>query len=194
MQMLVQILAIAFSLVLAFVLVGCSKSAPIQALIDAASDGNANKVAQLIENGEPVDGMNQNGETALDWSIYRCHLDVVEKLIDLKADVNHTDQMGFTPLMYTATELRGKGYDSSTAQIRDRIATVLIQHGAEVNRVGQNGDTALHFAVGDRNPELVRILLAAGADKNAKNNQGYTPISLAKSWGYNNVVDALDGK
>jgi ankyrin repeat protein len=65
---------------------------------------------------------------------------------------------------------------------RNKIAALLIRHGADVNRADAGGSTALHFAVLNRNPELIRMLLAGGAKKNVKDSQGYTPLDLAKSW------------
>jgi ankyrin repeat protein len=47
------------------------------------------------------------------------------------------------------------------------------------NAIG-SGQTALHFAAKDKNPGLVRMLLAAGANRSAKSNQGYTPLDVAK--------------
>jgi hypothetical protein len=40
--------------------------------------------------------------------------------------------------------------------------------------------TTLHFAAEDKNAGLVRILLAAGAKRDVKSNQGYTPLDVAK--------------
>lgn len=152
----------------------------------AASDGDVAECERLVKSGIPVDTPDGQGDTALDWAIYRRKLDVVRKLIELGADVNHADQRGgLTPLMYTATPFRGKNV-SGTPQERNEIAGVLIQHGADVNRVYGDphligsGQTALHFAAADRNAELVRMLLEAGANKNVKSNQGYTPLDIAK--------------
>jgi len=192
----------------AFLVGGCAKPTPIQNLIDAAYDGDAAKCQQLIKSGVPIDGTDEEGDTALDWAIYGHKTEAVRKLIELGADVNHTDrrpgyQTGFTPLMYTATPLRGrKFHDPETMLVRNQIAQLLIQHGADVNGATKfgsedsGGQTALHFAVMNENPELVRMLLAAGADKNAKDQRGHTPLDYAKFPDFANaeVSNALEDK
>jgi len=58
------------------------------------------------------------------------------------------------------------------------------------------GKTVLHFAAEDKNVGLVRTLLAAGANRNAKSNQGYTPLDMAKFPDYapnQEVITALKG-
>jgi ankyrin repeat protein len=170
---------------------GCARPKPIQALIDAASNGDAATCEQLIH-------------SALDWAIYRHQIDVVRKLVELGADVNQTDrrpgyEVGFTPLMYTATPFRGRKWqDPETMAVRNQIARLLIQHGADVNRATRaagagsgGGETALHFAVINQNPELIQMLLAAGAERNVKTDQGYTPMDIAKFPDYAPNTDVI---
>ena len=184
----------ACSIVLSCILfIGCSKPTPTESLIDAASNGDVKSVVGLIK-GVPFDATDEDGETSLHWATSGCHMDVVQQLIDLGANVNYVDHAGRTPLMVTATALRGKGYSADTMPIRNQIAALLIKHGADVNRADEGGRTALHCAVGDRNPDLIRMLLAAGADKSTKDSQGYTPLYLARSWGYDQAAAALEGK
>jgi ankyrin repeat protein len=63
--------------------------------------------------------------------------------------------------------------------LEDGIAMLrfLIDHGADVNLHDHTGRyTALHFAASDIDKEAVRILLAAGADPNAPDESGWTPL------------------
>jgi ankyrin repeat protein len=50
---------------------------------------------------------------------------------------------------------------------------------------------ALTQAVIQRWPEGVRILLAAGADRNAKNNKGHTASDVALELGYSDMAELL---
>jgi uncharacterized protein len=155
-----------------------STMTPLQ---QAAFDGDADACERLVKSGVAVDGNDKYGITALGYAIDQQRLAVVRKLIDLGANVNHADDEGRTPLIYTARAPFGKGgYPQSTIPARNEIAKSLLEHGAEVNHAQKHGDTALHWAVSDRNPELIRMLLAAGADLNAKTSQGYTPMDIAK--------------
>ncbi|MFK7849433.1 MAG: ankyrin repeat domain-containing protein [Akkermansiaceae bacterium] len=67
----------------------------------------------------------------------------------------------FTPIPSTETTL--------TLAIRsghDRIASLLLRHGADPNVSLPGNQKPLHFAIVTENPETVRELLAAGADPN----------------------------
>lgn len=58
-----------------------------------------------------------------------------------------------------------------------RSIRALIEAGVDVNETfGYYNETALHRGNRDRDPEYTRVLLAAGADVNMKNEQGRTPI------------------
>jgi uncharacterized protein len=193
-------LAIMSTVVLISLAAGCSKAGTAGALIDAASAGEAARIEQLVNGGVPVDGTDDEGDTALDWAVYYCKIDAVRKLIALGANVNHTDKWNFTPLVYTATTLRGHRL-RGTQDERNQIARMLIQHGANVNhRTGTargNGQTTLHFAAKDGNAGLVRLLLDGGANRNAKDASGYKPLDLAKlpDYGSNEeVIRVLEGR
>ena len=43
----------------------------------------------------------------------------------------------------------------------------------------EDGGTLLYFASLYENPEILTLLIKAGADVNAKNNNGETPLDLA---------------
>lgn len=93
------------------------------------------------------------------------HLDVVEFLLEQKARVDAADKHQNTAL------LRGAKYPS--------IVKTLLAHKADVTRANKIGDTALHMACEEGSEEACVLLLAAGADANARNDEGQSPKDLA---------------
>ena len=160
----------------------------------AAADGNVAECERLVKSGYPVDATDNSGDTALNWAVYSRRIDVVRKLLDLGAEINHRSKpWRLTPLMYTATPFRGHLVEGPQGE-RNEVARVLIERGADVNLAADDGSTALHFAATDRNARLARMLLGAGARRDAKTAQGYTPMDLARFPDYapnDDVIAAL---
>jgi ankyrin repeat protein/serine/threonine protein kinase len=114
--------------------------------------------------------------------------EVAELLIAKGADIKAKDALGFTPLHFAA------GSD------RIEVAQTLIAKGADINaqselsldmwtpfwsyksvmslRVDRRGTTPLFFA---RSTEMAKLLIAKGANVNAKNTNGMTPLHTARS-------------
>ena len=68
----------------------------------------------------------------------------------------------------------------------------LIENGADVNvRDPDTGYTALHLAAGAGNMEIVKFLVAKGADVNAANEGGWTPLHCAIAPGRRDLVQWL---
>lgn len=59
------------------------------------------------------------------------------------------------------------------------IAELLLSKGVPVDAQKNTGETALHFAAWGRSREIVKILLAHGADPALSNMHGYTPLDIA---------------
>ena len=104
-------------------------------------------------------------------------------------DVNLKDDMGRTALHFAAYKGR-----ISTTPVEDRAARkqdkgnyktaamveALIEAGADVNAVDDDGSTPLLEAVPNGNIEIVEILLKAGAKRDVQNRHGDTPASTAQ--------------
>jgi ankyrin repeat protein len=149
----------------------------VQILIDAKADVNAQNntgytpliltteglVAKLlIENGADLAKKDEDGYTALHVACVKGAVDVVQILIDAKADVNAQNNVGQTPLMDSIDNLE--------------VAKLLIESGADLEVKDDDGDTALHYACDEGATEVVQLLIDAKADVNARNNEGITPL------------------
>jgi len=86
----------------------------------------------------------------------------VQRLIRETTDINVTDELGWTPLMHTASRNNPKA------------AQLLLSAGADVNAQDRLGWSALMIAAANGHAEVVEMLLKQGADKNARNVYGET--------------------
>jgi ankyrin repeat protein len=104
------------------------------------------------------------------------------------ADPNVRMKNGNTAVMLAA----GLGYrdgnmavptrDRGTPQEAIAAIQVCLDHGADINAAGANGDTVLHDAVTGRgDSDVIRYLVEHGASLNAKNARGQTPLDAARS-------------
>lgn len=72
-------------------------------LMCAAGAGHADIVRFLIRKGAQVDRTDHSSRTALSWAVTKKDVvDVVKALVELRADPNHLDGTGMTPLMRAA--------------------------------------------------------------------------------------------
>ena len=72
-----------------------------------------------------------------------------------------------------------------------RLLEVLLSAGADPNIKDKKGNTALHDAVLGSDDEVALLLIQSGADVNASNNEGVTPLCFASGMGLPRVVSAL---
>lgn len=92
--------------------------------------------------------------------------------------------------------LRGAGDDTRVADAamqRDRAAVrTLITQGADINAAQGDGMTALHWAARHGDVDLIKMLIAAGANVHATTRLGdYTPLLMASELGQAGAIDAL---
>lgn len=117
-------------------------------LIEAAGDGDAKTVTELLAKGEPFDVFNEMGATALSSAATKGNAGIIRILLDHGADPNQMTKYLQTPL--------GLAVSSGNAE----SVAALLDAGAV------RGVAALHEAVGKRFTEIARLLLADGADPN----------------------------
>jgi ankyrin repeat protein len=111
------------------------------------------------------------------------NVEAVKALVDGGADPNFPTEKGTTPLILAS----GAGTDVQRARSPDERATAvqtaayLLDHGADVNTHGQFGWTALHSASYQGLNDLVELLVKRGAQVDAFDELGQTPLSISLS-------------
>ena len=108
--------------------------------------------------------------------------------------VNVQDQDGNTPLhyfalLYSDREIRRQ----MQGDLKDipRLFGVLLHAGADPDIQDKDGYTVLHNAVLGADEEIALLLVQAGADVDAVNNEGATPLCFASGMGLPKVASAL---
>src|SRR4029077_9252821 len=190
-------------------------------LMTCARAGEAKAVRALLRHGADVNAKERaHQQTALMWAAAERHPDVVELLIEARADIrtrslvyaqtvvgeqtqragreelNYTvPRGGATPLLFavrtgdveSARLLLKAGADANDSQPdgvgalvlaahsgNGGVAALLLEHGADPNALG-SGYTALHAAILRSDVNLVKALLARGANPNLRMTKG-TPM------------------
>ena len=190
-------------------------------LMTCSRAGDARAVKALLAHGADVSAKeHEHHQTALMWAAAQRHPEVVQLLIEARADIrarsltyaqtvvgeqtqragreelNYTVlRGGATPLLFTARAgdvesarlLLKAGADPNDSQPdgvgalvlaahsgNGNVAALLLEHGADPNAFG-SGYTALHAAILRSDLNLVKALLARGANPNLRMTKG-TPM------------------
>ncbi len=149
-------------------------------LHEATRDGDLEQVRALIDAGADLDAQGDNGETALNAAILKGHVSVAGLLIDRGADLGARNRGGFTALHAAAY--------ANAVEIAER----LLGKGADVNdQQNKAGGTALSVASEEGHAGVVKVLIDRGADLEAGERNGYTPLTRALWRGHKEVVALL---
>jgi uncharacterized protein len=126
-------------------------------------------------------GVVLQGATALALAAEINNLDTVKALVNGGADPLIPTEQNTTPLMLAA----GAGTDVSRPRppgeraMAVRTVQFLVEHGADVNAHGQFGWTALHAAAYQGLNDVIEYLAGKGANLDAMDGFGQTPLSVA---------------
>jgi uncharacterized protein len=177
------------------------------ALMFAARDGDIEIARMLLKAGAPIDTASTPGDTALSVAVVRGQVDLAEFLLDQGADPN-LDKAGYTPLHWAVAKWE-TGMTRDYAEAKGEWATLggvpparklemikaLLQHGADANARAKKspprfgvylftpgnvaGATPFYFAAMSADVDVLRLLVANGADPLLAVADGTTPLMVA---------------
>ena len=102
---------------------------------------------------------------------------LLQECIAYGADVNATDNSGWTPL-----------HDASISGSFE-CADILLSHGSNPNALSFSNESCLHDAVSNDFPSVVRLLLQYGADAKLTNDKGQSAFDLLPQQCSQEMVD-----
>lgn len=159
---------------------------PTKSLHQAAAEGDLEQVKRLIAEGADINSRGEREFTPLHvtgWGKGPGTVAVAEMLIQKGADVNARAKWRETPL----TEATSFGHIA--------LAKLLVDKGTDPDAACEQGCTPLHHAVNRQDmPELVELLIANGANIQARDNTGGTPLHWAARFGREKATELLVAK
>ena len=161
-----------------------SKSSGATALHYAAnSNENPAIIQTLLTFGADPNSRDDKGRTPLHWAAYRNgNPAVLQKLIEAGADIDAQDIKGRTPLWDAAR--------TSTPNVA--ALQLLLQNGADPNREELGwGITVLYWAAVNERHNVLRELLASGADHCIQDDDGRTPLERVERGTYSSEIVEL---
>lgn len=162
--------------------IGCQKRREPRTEYDwwqAAYEGDVQKAMDLIAHGVPPRLTRYEGQTPLHIAAKHGHMEMVRFLVGCDPRIDTPDGQGYTPAMLAmagnhrsiveylveegaALNLHLAAYLGDADRVNEFLAG-----GADVNLKGPNGWPPLHYAVLQKQTDMAKLLIAAGADLNA---------------------------
>ena len=152
------------------------------ALAEAAAEGDTARIRRLIAGGADPNARGRDGVTVSQWALLNQSPKGLAALLEGGADPAVADSSGETVVHYAAK--------TNVPVYLD----ILLEHGADPNtRNGVTGATPLVPALMAQREDNFRRLMGAGADPNAADRMGDTPLHMAaKINAFARVLDLLE--
>jgi len=136
-----------------------------QSIVDAVKTGTPAQVQALAaKDASVVNAKDASGKTPLHHAANGGSVPMIECLLSLGAAIDAATTENLTPLL------------EAIRSGKDAAAGVLIEKGAKI-------DGALHWAARLNRSAVIEALLAKGADIDARDPQGFTPLTSAARMG-----------
>ncbi|KAE8325933.1 ankyrin repeat-containing domain protein [Aspergillus sergii] len=153
-------------------------------LVFAICAGNTSIVKMLLDIGAKMETKSRDGYTPLAYAM----------LLDKGADINAEDQYRRTPLVFAMLLDNGAKMETKSRDGYTPLAyAMLLDLGANIDTKDRFGYVPLSYAISDDKP-IVETMILHGADINAMNVDGETPLSIATRYGQQPIVEMLRKK
>ncbi len=140
----------------------------ITPLIVAVTSGQRDLVQLLLSAGADINARGPEERTALIYAIQAEHREMALFLLEQEGvDLEARESHGSTPLV------------EAVIYRQMQVAEALLENGANVNGLGPVGRTALHCIAPRLDVEMLRWLLERGANPDARDLDGATPLHHA---------------
>lgn len=153
-------------------------------VFEAAASNDARRVAELVAaRPELTRDYSADGWTPLHLAAFLGAREAVFVLLGLGAPLEAVSQnpMSNTPMHAAIAGPAGEA-----------LAPLLIGFGADVKYVGGSGVSALHLAASRGFEGMCKLLLARGADRLARTEEGKTAAEIARERGHLSTAAMLD--
>ncbi|CAG0899969.1 unnamed protein product [Cyprideis torosa] len=135
-------------------------------------EGHRSVVLLLLGRGAEVDRRDEIGMTPLLWACMQGHVSIARDLVAHGADVNASERRGETPLI--------KASERGHVEMVEYLVT---ETNVDLEARDMFGRTALASAAMENLLQVMKALLAAGAEVDAVLSNGFTPLKYACKWG-----------
>lgn len=136
-------------------------------LLVAASAGELDKVAAILQRRGNPDEADGNGKTALIYAALAGNEDMIELIVEYRARVDYRDNFGNTALYYAAEGGHAEAVET------------LLELKAGIDIANRQGLTPLIAAASRGHAYIVPILLARGADPGRRDFTGRSALMWA---------------
>ncbi len=152
-------------------------------IMEAALEGKLSIVEDALNEGFDKNTTDTNKRTLLMLAAYNGHTEIVELLIAKGADINQRDTISRTALMFAST-----GPFVATVQ-------ALLQSGAQPNLIdNQENWTAAMMAAAEGQLEVLKVLVANGANLKMLDVDGESSLDFAKANGHTEVAKYIESQ
>lgn len=154
-------------------------------LANAILSKNINTIIFLLDAGANPNFIDRYGDNTLMIAAYNNNLDATRLLI------NHIKKL-LSAAFEQEVVCRTSYLNLLPTDLRELTLRYLQNNLYKfVNRVNYKGNTALIFATANQNAEMVKLLIANGADVSIKNKDRKTALNVAKEKGNQEIIKLL---